>query len=649
MENPAERLRILLLEDVPSDAELAECALRNAGLDFAALRVDGRAAFEQALDEFRPDIVLADYNLPSYSGRDALEYTRSTHPHIPVIIVTGSLGDEAAVELLKHGARDYVLKGGLARLAPAISRALSEERGIRNRKLAEASLKKSKDLLQIVVETAPVRIFWKDGDLRYLGCNTRFAQDAGFSCPDELTGKSDFDMGWCDQAELYRADDRAVMESGNPKLGYEELQTTPEGNTIWLRTSKVPLCDANHQTIGILGIYDDITEKKQGEIALQHANRALATLGAVNRNLVHATDEPSLLQSICEAIVGQRGYRMAVVGYVQQDPEKSIKIMASAGHDAGYLEGVRLSWSDADERGMGPSGVAVRSGKSQVCQDIANDPRYLPWRIDALKRGYLSGISLPLGNAEVFGVLNVYAEEAHAFTPNEIALLEEMAGDLAFGVHTLRMRQERDQMLIKNQQQLAQLRDNLEDTVRAISVMVEMRDPYTAGHQARVAELAAAIAMGMGLSQEQVHGIRVAGMVHDLGKIHVPAEILSKPGKLNDIEFTLIKTHPLAGFDILKDIDFPWPIAQIVLQHHERLDGSGYPLGLRGDQICTGARILSVADVVEAISSHRPYRPGLGIDAALMEIIRLRGSFYEPQAVDVCVALFREQGYTFSQ
>jgi putative nucleotidyltransferase with HDIG domain len=227
-------------------------------------------------------------------------------------------------------------------------------------------------------------------------------------------------------------------------------------------------------------------------------------------------------------------------------------------------------------------------------------------------------------------------------------LLEEMAGDLAFGVLTLHVRHERDLAQDKIQQQLVQLHDNLEDTVRAMAGLVEMRDPYTAGHQIRVANLAMAIARQLGLPGEQVHAIHLAGTVHDLGKIQVPAEILSKPGKITDIEYSLIKIHPQAGYDILKGIDFPWPIAQMVLQHHERLDGSGYPQGLKGDAILLEARILSVADVVEAMSSHRPYRPGLGMEAALAEINAKRGTHFDPQAVDACVSLFQEQGFTFN-
>ncbi len=183
----------------------------------------------------------------------------------------------------------------------------------------------------------------------------------------------------------------------------------------------------------------------------------------------------------------------------------------------------------------------------------------------------------------------------------------------------------------------------VDETVNALASAIEKRDPYTAGHQQRVAQLACAIAGEMGsFDDDRIKGLRMAAMIHDIGKLNVPSELLSKPGQLTDIEFGLIKTHPQAGYEILKEIEFPWPIARIVQQHHERLDGSGYPAGLAGDDILLEARIVGVADVVESMSSHRPYRPGMGTEFALLEIKMARGSSYDPIVVDACLALFRK-------
>jgi hypothetical protein len=196
------------------------------------------------------------------------------------------------------------------------------------------------------------------------------------------------------------------------------------------------------------------------------------------------------------------------------------------------------------------------------------------------------------------------------------------------------------------QRSLEKLQVTLEGTVRALASAVEMRDPYTAGHQREVTRLACAIANEMGLPEAQIEGIRMAGLIHDIGKINVPAEILSKPGILTGLEFGLIKTHPQVGSDILNGtIEFPWPIAQIVLQHHERMDGSGYPQGLSGEEILLEARILGVADVVEAMASHRPYRPALSINKALEEISQNRDVLYDPEVVDACLKLFTEKGF----
>jgi len=192
---------------------------------------------------------------------------------------------------------------------------------------------------------------------------------------------------------------------------------------------------------------------------------------------------------------------------------------------------------------------------------------------------------------------------------------------------------------------LEKLRTAFGGIIQIVKEIVEKRDPYTAGHHSRVADLARSIAKEMALSEDQIDAIRMASTIHDIGKMVVPAEILSKPGKLSDLEFGLIKTHCRSGYEILKKVDLPWPISDIILQHHERLDGSGYPQGLKGDGIMLEAKIIAVADVVEAMSSHRPYRAALGVDKALEEISEKKGILYDPAVVDACLRLFRENGY----
>jgi putative nucleotidyltransferase with HDIG domain len=198
------------------------------------------------------------------------------------------------------------------------------------------------------------------------------------------------------------------------------------------------------------------------------------------------------------------------------------------------------------------------------------------------------------------------------------------------------------------EQTVATLRMALEGAIQTLTVATEVRDPYTAGHQKRVTDLAISIAQEMRLPENVVAGIRMAGLIHDIGKLGVPAEILSKPSKINELEFQLVKTHPEVGYDILKNIAFPWPVADIVLQHHERINGSGYPRKLKGPDIIIEARIINVADVVEAMASYRPYRPSLGIEKSLEQISKNRGILYDEAAVDACLKLFNENRFKFA-
>jgi PAS domain S-box-containing protein len=460
----SDQLHILMLEDTQSDAELAEHELRKSGLSFIAERVESREAFINALQEFHPDLILSDYNLPNFNGMEALEIVRRDHPDVPVVMVTGALSDIEAVELIHAGARDYVLKDRLARLAPAVQRALSAEQGARARKAAEKALRESEAKFRALVESSSDWIWEADVRGVYTYTSPQIFDILGYSA-DEVIGKTAFDLMSSEEEAKNRERFKFIIQEQKP---FRLVQTTnlhKDGRVVYLETSGSPIFDAQGVWAGYRGIDRDITERKEAEKEL-HAN----------------------------------------------------------------------------------------------------------------------------------------AEKL------ELILMQ---------------------------------------TIEAIASTVEARDPYTAGHQRRVAALASAIGREMGLSDHEVRGLYLAACIHDLGKIRVPAEILSKPGSLNQIEFELIKTHSQTGYDIIKDTQFPWPIAQMILQHHERLNGSGYPQHLKAEQILIEAKILSVADVVEAMSSHRPYRPSLGLDAALGEITKQRGVLYDPDVVDKCIALFRDNLFDF--
>lgn len=252
-----------------------------------------------------------------------------------------------------------------------------------------------------------------------------------------------------------------------------------------------------------------------------------------------------------------------------------------------------------------------------------------------LLKGELHNIALEFGVLHKDGVeIQVGANAARVTQKGKIAIVG-VAQDISE-----KKRAEADVL-----RYVEQLKTTLNGTIEVVEIISELRDPYTAGHERRVSQVAVAIAAELGLNAHQQEGLRVAGNLHDVGKIMIPAEILSKPSKLSPIEYALVQGHVQAGYEVLKNVKFPWPVAQVVLQHHERMDGSGYPQGLKGEAILFEARIIAVADVVEAMSSHRPYRPGLNIEAGLGEIERYRGVKYDPMVVDACLKLFRHKGF----
>jgi len=489
---------------------------------------------------------------------------------------------------------------------------------------------KSQELLDHIVDSFQIRMFWKDKDSRFIDCNQAFAEDAGFKNPDEVIGKTELDMPWAKNEAAYHLEtDRTVMASGEPSLSFEQALTTSKNQKRWILTSKLPTRDSKGQVNGILVLYQDATFIKELDKERYRVNRAYQLLRNANKAIISATDEASLFDQICNFIV-HHGYQMAWIGQLGKNGNKTIVPISSAGFDGHYLETIKITWAD-DALGHGPTGTAAREGRTVVNQNFLTNPDMLPWRESAIKHGYQSSIALPLktSTGSVFAVLTIYDAEPDAFDEDETAKLDELAQTLSFGHETLLERAKRF--------------DVMEKSVAALAYTVESRDPYTAGHQHRVAKLALAIAQDMGLDADTCTGIQLAASIHDIGKMQVPIEILTKPTKLTTLEMNLIKVHPDVGYDILKDIPFPWPVADMVHQHHERYDGSGYPKGLQNKDINIGARIIAVADAIEAISSHRPYRPALGIDVALKEIETQRGVLYDPDAVDSCLSLFREK------
>jgi len=509
---------------------------------------------------------------------------------------------------------------------------------VTRQKSIEEALRRTAEQYREIFEFAPEAIFRITRAGKTVAMNPAGAKLLGYDSPGEAIAVLN-DWGgqvWSDPAAR-TAFIVVLDQQGEASSGLRQFRRK-DGTFFWGVMTERKICGPGGKTLYYQGFMQDITQQKALEVDLGAKVRELHVLSEMNDALLRAKTEEELLTEYCRIVVEAGGYRMAWVGFAEEGPEKRIVPVAHFGHEEGYLKIINATWADT-KHGQGPTGRCIRSGDICVVKDFATDRTTTSWREEALKRGYMSSIAIPFRQFEgEMACLTAYGVRVSRWGDSERRLMDQVASGLGFGITTLR------NALAKTQYQ-ASLSASLEQTIEVIAETVDQRDPYTAGHQRRVADLCVAIAGKLGLSSERTQGLRLAASIHDLGKIGIPAEILVKPSRLTANQYSLIKEHAQLGYEIVKRVQFPWPIAQMILQHHERLDGSGYPQGLTGDAIFLESRILAVADVVEAMSSHRPYRPSKGIDAALDEVLSQSGTLYDSDAVQACVSLFRLEGY----
>lgn len=482
-----------------------------------------------------------------------------------------------------------------------------------------------------IVNHLPFYVMLVDADHHILLANNAVKESLGVD-PDQIIGKYcpkvvhglNGPFSGCPLEEALETGYAVEREFIEPKSGR------------WVASSIYPteLKTSDHRAV-FFHMTQDITERKEAEEKLLSSYQTQTVLSKLLNISLLDIPLKKQLQLILNHIISISWLKLEKKGsifLVEDDPE----VLVMKAHYG--LAPQLLKMCKQVSFGRCLCGRAALSGQVVFadCVDSRHENQY-------------EGISphghycVPILSAgKVVGVINMYIEEKHKQNRREEEFLCAVA-DMLVGI--IKHRQAEDEI----QQNLRNLHKAIEGSIKLTALMVEAKDPYTAGHQRRVSILSCAIAKEMNFSKEQIEGIKMAGLIHDLGKISIPSEILSKPGRITDIEFSLVKNHPQAGYDILKRVKFPWPIAQIVLQHHERMDGSGYPSGLSGEKILIEARVLSVADVVEAISSHRPYRPALGIDKALEEISKNRGILYDPKVVDACLRLFNQKGFKFEE
>lgn len=373
---------------------------------------------------------------------------------------------------------------------------------------------------------------------------------------------------------------------------------------------------------------------------MNRLSRQLKMSKSASATLVQAQDEPALLQAMCDVVTDCGGYGAAWVSFCKAGAGGASHPVVWSGIDAATFQrcsSTSASLSSGDSR----VGSITPAGQPYILPLAAHHPNLEPWRQEALNLGYGMAASFPLTcRGFLLGTLTILAADTVKFDAVEIDLLGQIADGLSYGLAALRDRRAAAESAVH-------LRHGIDATVAAIVAMLDEHEPFTVDHQRRTAEIAVAIARETGVAEADLHGIRLASLIHDVGKIAIPAEILNRPGKLTAAQFELVKLHVRAGFDIVKGIAFPWPVAQTILQHHERVDGAGYPNGLHHDEILPDARIVVVADAVDAITSSRPYRPPHSVDTAITELENGRDRHFDADVADACVRVLRNGAFDF--
>ncbi|MHB8091465.1 MAG: HD domain-containing phosphohydrolase [Syntrophales bacterium] len=643
-------LSILLVEDSEDDALLMIRELIIGGYEPEYERVEMAKAMRAALRQKHWDVILCDYQMPQFNGLAAIALLKETNIDIPLIIVSGTIGEETAVECMRLGARDYIMKGNLSRLAPAIERELKEAESRRQQEQAEEALRESEEKFRTIFDKA------SDGILIADAITKKILQGNATIC--SMLGYTKKEIEGLTINDIHPPNDLPHVLAEFEKQRKGEI-TLAEDLTVLRKDGSTFYADINSSLVSIWGVhclvgtFRDITDRKQADEALRksekaarrlaHENDLVAEIGRIISSTLNIEEVyERFAEKVREAISFDR---IAVNAIDMTNHTRVIK----------YVKGVTFSDQKMGEiYPLAGTGIerAVLTKSSLLInrknrEDLIRDyPGIL-----SLLLGSQSSLIIPLiSQNEVIGSLAMHSVKIDAYSENDLHFAERVGAQIAGAIANAQLFLESKQTEEHLQHVLDSLKRAVNTTIQVMVSAVEVRDPYTAGHQVRSANLAHAIATEMGgLASEKIEGLRMAGSIHDIGKLSIPAEILSKPTKLSDIEFSLIKEHALKGYEMLKDVESPWPLAEIVYQHHERMDGSGYPRNLQGEEILLEARILTVADVVEAMASHRPYRPALGIDAALEEIEKNSGTLYDRTVAAACLRLFREKGYKLEE
>ncbi len=467
-------LRVLMVENAEDDTLLIIRELKKGGYKPVYERVETAAAMKKALKEKQWDIILCDYKMPKFNAPSAIAVLKETNIDIPLIVVTGTVGEETAADCMRLGAQDYILKGNLSRLCPAIARELEDAKVRNKQKQAEAqrkimleALRESEKKYRTILEDIQEGYFEVDLVGNFTFFNDSLCQFFGYS-KEELMGMNN--RQYTDEKhskQLFQTFNK-VYNTGEPIEGFNWEIIKKDGTKKYVEAFISLQKDSSGKPIGFRGIARDIDERKRAEEELRQVNRTLRMLSDTNEALIHSTDEAKLLNDVCQIIVEVGGYCMAWIGFAEQDEARTVRPVAYAGVDWTYVESANVTWAD-NERGRGPGGTAIRTGQPHIAHNVSLDPAFAPWREVAIQRGYKSNLALPLiSEGQTLGELAIYSVDADAFNAKEVEILKELANDLAFGITALRTRIKRDQAevaLRESEERYRLIAENTADTI----------------------------------------------------------------------------------------------------------------------------------------------------------------------------------------
>ena len=579
------QLDLVVVEDSDLDVEMLSDALHDAGINIGIRRASNEAAFRAAMEQKIPDAILADWTVPGFPGARALAVAHASYGKVPFLFVSGTISEASAFEALRRGAVDYVYKHQLEKLGPALLRAVLEAR-------TQGTLIQSEERYRLLFEG--------------------FRDSLMLLAPPEWQCQE----GNKASLQLFGADNLDMLQGLSLCNLSPDIQPDGSASTqAWQAKLEIALREGHHQFEWQFRRLNGDNFPAEVELLRLDINASIMLLAAVR----DITERQQSSQKLLDSEERYRG--------LFESAKDGILILDG---DSGHITQANPFISEL-------LGITMNAmlGKSLWDVGLFPDREQVELILKELREiGYVrrDDLHLPSKNGNAHEVI---------FISNRYRAGQNLV--IQCNIRDITDRKTAERLAIKYQSETMQ---SLHQIVAALVALNEARDPYTAGHELRVSELAFAIAIELNLSAHLCEGIRITGLVHDIGKFTIPAEILTKPNRMSTQELALLQTHAQAGYEALRQIKFPWPVAEAVWQHHERLNGTGYPRGLKGDQISLEGRILAVADTVEAMASNRPYRVSPGLEAGLAAVEAGMGSLFDASVVTACLRLFREKNYS---